>query len=746
MNGFLPVKSLEPKIIQAFPSLLQLHLFNTHIFHTRPSTSLQCGALLQSITARKSSQMGKQLHAHMLTSGLLVENTYLYTKLTAMYAICGIMADAHFIFDQIVLKNSFLWNVMIRGYASCNGFLMNALVLYREMMLFGKRADNYTYPSVLKACGDLLLVDVGRKVHSDIVVCGFQSDMYVANSLLAMYVKFGDLGSARKLFEKMAVRDSTTWNTIILCYAKNGEPFKALSHFDQMVKTGVILDSSSLLAVLLACANAAALNPGKEVHGYILRSGTGFDGFIRNALVNVYCSCNSIKAAKRLFDEGDQGDLVAWNSMISGYTRCGDAIESIRIFRRMNLECVVPDKVTLVAMLGASDQIAALQLGRGIHASLMRRGFKADAIVGTALVEMYAKCGSLACSRQVFNEMQERNLISWSAMISGYGFHGKGMEAIAIFDEMKEAGVRPDAVSFTSVLSACSHAGLVDQGWAIFNQMQGGYFVSPRIEHYVCIVDLLGRAALLDDAYEIIQKMNVKPSVDIWAALLSACRIHHNVRLAEIAARNAFLLKPGGVGSYVCLSNMYAVEKRWDDVERVRRMVRQRGLKKPPGCSFVELGTEIHQFLVGDKTHPQSDLIFAKMEDLRRRVKEAGHIPDTSCVFYDVADGLKEKILWDHSERLAIAFALLNTAPGITVRITKNLRVCVDCHTVTKLISKITNREIMMRDAHRERSCTSPIWNVLARHLNYLTLSGMERLTKHVTEHGFMFEDKKDEN
>ncbi|XP_058091984.1 pentatricopeptide repeat-containing protein At3g12770-like [Magnolia sinica] len=703
MNGSLPLKSLKPNS-KFLSSRIKINSFYTQIPQNplkSPLTSLQCGALLQSFTNSKSSQMGKQLHAYMLSSGILLENTYLYTKLSAMYAICGIMTDARFIFDQIVLKNSFLWNVMIRGYACCNGFSMNSLVLYREMVIFGKRADNYTYPFVLKACGDLSLVEIGRKIHCEIVVCGFESDIYVGNSLIAMYAKFSDLGSAQKLFDKMRVRDLTSWNTMVSGYAKNGEPGEALSVFYQMVKNGVRVDSSSLLGVLSACADAAALKQAKEIHGYVVRNGMDFDSFVRNALINVYCSCNFIKCARGLFEEGDSRDIVSWNSMISGYARCGDAIESLWLFRQMNLENMVPDKVTLISVLGASDQIAALQFGRGIHACLAKNGFVVDTIVGTSLIDMYAKCGSLGCSRRVFDEMLERNLVSWSAMIAGYGFHGRGKEAISIFSEMTESGVRPDAVIFTSVLSACSHAGLMDEGWAIFNQMRSEYSISPRIEHYACLVDLLGRAGRLDDAYELIKKMQVKPNVDIWAALLSACQVHRNVRLAEIAAQNAFLLKPKGVGLYVSLSNTYAAEKRWDDVETVRARVRQRGLKKPPGCSFVELGMEIHRFLVGDKMHPQSELIYVKLEDLNQRLKEDGYAPDTSSVFYDVEDDLKEKMLWDHSERLAIAFSLINTAPGMTIRITKNLRVCVDCHVVTKLISKIVNREIVMRDAHR---------------------------------------------
>lgn len=706
MNGSLPLKSFKPRCRTLFlklPCLQQIHSYGNlskEYILKPPLSSLQCGSLLQSFTKSKSSQKGMELHAYMISSGVIIENTYLNTKLAAMYAICGQMRDARIIFDGIILKNSFLWNVMIRGYA-CNGFSIASLLLYREMVCFGQRPDNFTYPFVLKACGDLSLVEVGRKIHCEIVTSGFKSDIYVCNSLLAMYTKFIDMSSAQTLFDRMLERDLTSWNTMISGYAKNGDPHEALLVFGQMGKIRVRADSTTLLGVLPACADLAALKQGKEIHGSIVRNGMESNNVVINSLIDVYCNCNFVVGARQLFEDIVEGDVVSWNSLITGYTRIGDAFESIRLFHRMNYENIAPDQVTLIAVLGACNQITALQYGRGLHAYVSKYGFAADVFVGTALIDMYAKCGSLRCSRHVFDEMPVKNLVSFSAMVAGYGLHGRGMEAVAVFNKMKGRGIRPDEVAFTSVLSACSHAGLVNEGREIFHQIRSEYSLNPSVEHYSCMVDLLGRAGHLDEAYEVINKMEVMPNVDVWATLLSACRVHHNVVLAELAARNAFALNPKGVGLYVSLSNIYAAEKRWDDVEMVRGMVRQRGQKKPPGCSFVELDRSIHRFLVGDKLHPQSELIHSKLGELRKLLKDYGYRPDTSCVIYDVEDDLKEQMLWDHSERLAIAFTLLNTGPGITITITKNLRVCGDCHTVTKLISKLVNREIVVRDAHR---------------------------------------------
>ncbi|XP_038981822.1 pentatricopeptide repeat-containing protein At3g26782, mitochondrial-like [Phoenix dactylifera] len=706
MNASPLLKSLDfqPRILP--PSFLfsrYLRLFGAHSVEraiTEPLNSLQCGHLLQIVTNSKSLEKGRKLHAHMVSSGVLLDNTYLSTKLCAMYAICGGMADARVVFDGISLKNPFLWNVMVRGYA-CNGFPLKALVLYREMLRSGKKADNFTYPFVLMACGDLLLIEVGKRTHSRIIVCGYESDVYVSNSLISMYSKFGEMELAQALFDKMLAKDLTSWNTIISGYAKNNDSGRALAVFAVLAMRGGGMDRATLLSILPACANLAALKQGKEIHAYTLRNSLEFDEFVVNAFIDVYVNSDFIAGARCLFEKISRKDTVSWNSLISGCARHGDAVESLKFFRRMNSEGMVPDEFTLVSALGACDRIAALQFGRSFHAYLTRKGFDNRVILGTALIDMYAKCGSLDCSRQAFDEMPMKNLVSWTAMISGYGLHGRGREAVACFNEMKTKNIGADKITFTSVLSACSHAGLVDEAKEIFHQMSKDYSISPSFEHYSCMVDVLGRAGHLDEVYKLILDMNVEPNVDVWIAFLSACRIHHNVELAEIASHNAFHLNPKGIGPYVSLSNVYAVEKRWSDVERVRTTARMNGLKKPPGCSFIELDMEIHRFLVGDKSHPQSKTIYAKLDELRQQLKKAGYIPDTSSVFYDVEEDVKENMLWDHSERLAIAFALLNTSPGMTIRITKNLRVCGDCHTATKLISKLVSREIVVRDAHR---------------------------------------------
>ncbi|XP_047149024.1 putative pentatricopeptide repeat-containing protein At3g11460, mitochondrial [Vigna umbellata] len=670
---------------------------------TTTLNSLQCGSLLQSLSNSKSLTQAQQLHAHVTTDGNLRHNTYLATKLAACYAACGHMSHAQLIFDQIVLKNSFLWNSMIRGYA-CNHSPIKSLVLYREMLRLGQKPDNFTYPFVLKACGDLLLRGIGRKVHALVVVGGFEEDVYVGNSILSMYLKFGDVAAAQVVFDKMPMRDLTSWNTMVSGCVKNGETQGAFEIFGEMRRVGFVGDGTTLLALLSACGDVMDLKAGKEIHGFVVRNGGNGrvnNGFLVNSIIDMYCNCESMSCARNLFEGLIVKDVVSWNSLISGYEKRGDAFEALELFGRMVEGREVPDEVTVISVLGACNQISALRLGTSVHSYVVKRGYGVNVAVGTALIGMYANCGSLICACCVFDEMPEKNLAVWTVMVSGFGIHGRGREAVSIFYEMLGTNVIPDEGIFTAVLSACSHSGLVDEGKEIFYKITRDYNVDPGPTHYSCLVDLLGRAGYLDEAYEVIESMKLEPNEDVWTALLSACRLHRNVKLAEISAHKLFELNPNGASGYVCLSNIYAAERRWKDVENVRALVKKGRLKKAPSYSFVELNKMFHQFFVGDTSHQQSDDIYVKLKDLNEQLKKAGYKPDTTSVLFDVEEEIKEKILWNHSERLALAFALISTAPGTTIRITKNLRVCGDCHSVIKMISKLTNRVIIMRDINR---------------------------------------------
>lgn len=324
-----------------------------------------------------------------------------------------------------------------------------------------------------------------------------------------------------------------------------------------------------------------------------------------------------------------------------------------------------------------------------------------DVFVGTSIIDMYCKCGRVDMARKAFDRMKVKNYKSWTAMISGYGMHGYGKDAVEVFNKMIRSGVKPNYVTFVSVLTACSHAGLLEEGRHWFNRMHRDFNVEPGIEHYSCMIDLLGRAGHLKEAYGLIKEMKVRPDFIIWGSLLGACRIYKNVELGEISARKLFELDSSNCGYFVVLSNIYADAGRWEDVERMRIIMKRHGLLKTPGFSLVELKGKVHVFLVGDKEHPEHNMLYEYLDQLNMKLQEFGYVPNLTSVVHDVDEEEKGMILRVHSEKLAVAYGIINSVPGTTIQVIKNLRVCSDCHTVIKLISKIVNREIVVRDAKR---------------------------------------------
>lgn len=328
-------------------------------------------------------------------------------------------------------------------------------------------------------------------------------------------------------------------------------------------------------------------------------------------------------------------------------------------------------------------------------------GLEENVFVGTSLIDMYSKCGRVEMARKAFDHMKEKNVKSWTAMIAGYGMQGQATEALEVLYEMISVGIKPNYITFVSILTACSHAGLVKEGWHWFNSMNHEFGVEPGVEHYACMVDLLGHTGHLSEAYDLIKGMKATPDSVVWGSLLGACRIHKNVELGEISARKLFELDPSNYGYYVLLLNIYADAGMWGDVERMRILMKNGGMVKPPGFSLVELKGKVHIFLVGDRKHPEQEKIYEYLEKLTTKLQEFGYIPNMTSVLHDINEEEKEMTLRVHSEKLAVAFGILYSAPGTTIQVIKNLRVCGDCHTVIKLISKIVNREIVVRDSKR---------------------------------------------
>ncbi|KZV47527.1 hypothetical protein F511_14599 [Dorcoceras hygrometricum] len=408
-----------------------------------------------------------------------------------------------------------------------------------------------------------------------------------------------------------------------------------------------------------------------------------------------------VDSAYKIFEQMPERNVRSWTAMISAFVQCGKPKEATYMFTKMEEEGVKANEVTVVAVLAACADLGALDLGTRIHEYSHKSGFQRNIHICNTLIDMYIKCGCLKYAHEVFESIKEPTVISWSAMIQGLAIHGHAEQALEFFSRMIQTGVKPNVVTFIGLLHACSHLGLINEGRAYFCSMTRDYGIPPTIEHYGCMADLLSRAGLLEEAYEFIKKMPIQPNSAVWGAVLGGCKVHKNIEMAEVAIEHLLELDPYNDGYYVVLANIFAEAKKWEDAARVRKLMTSRGLRKTLGCSWVNVNGVVHEFVAGDESHPQSQQIFKTLDKLLVCMRLKGYVPNTAVVLLDMDEKKKEKLLFRHSEKLALVFGLINMKPGETIRIFKSLRVCEDCHTALKLISGIVSREIIVRDRNR---------------------------------------------
>eukprot|EP01018_Ginkgo_biloba_P013215 Gb_00776 [translate_table: standard] len=575
-----------------------------------------------------------------------------------------------------------------------------ALEIFHLMQHRAIRVDIDTYALLLQGCIAMKAVEEGRRIHDHMVETGVKADIYLSTKLVIMYAKSGRLLSARQLFDKIPERNLVSWNVIIAGYARHGQSDEALRLFYEMVEEDMELDEYTFATVLRACAAQAEIKAGKQVHAYIIKMELQTHVYVGSALIDMYAKCGRIEDARQAFDRMSNKNVVSWNAMIAGYAQHGFGEEALSLFYQMQLAGMKVDHFTFATVIRVCAGLASLEQGKQVHAGIVRCGYELDIVLGSALVDLYSKWGRVEDARQVFDKMRKKNIISWNAMIAGYGNHGRGKDALQLFEQMQREGIKPNHVTFLAILSACSYSGLLNEGWHLFDCMDRDYGITPRAMHYACMVEILGRAGRLDDAYHFINNVPIKPSANMWGTLLSACRIHVNTELGKIAAERLFDLEPRKVGNYVVLSNIYVAAGRWEDAAKVRKTMEDKGMKQEPVCSWIEVKKRVHMFVVGDRLHPQVEEIYSMLERLTVQMRETGYVPITNFVLPDVEDQ-KEELVSYHSEKLAIAFGLISTLPATSFQIVQNHRICGDCHNATKLISKIVGREIVVRDASR---------------------------------------------
>ncbi|KAJ0984041.1 hypothetical protein J5N97_002397 [Dioscorea zingiberensis] len=566
-----------------------------------------------------------------------------------------------------------------------------------------------TYEALILACTTRNSPGSAAIVHRHLVDDGFDQDPFLSTKLVDMYSHFSSLDDARKVFEKTSEKTIFLWNALLRALAVGDEGEEALVLFRDMVRTGIELDSFSYSFSLKACValrscEFLASERVREIHGHVLRRGFDSRVHVATTLVDCYAKLGWVSYARRLFDGMLARNVVSWSAMIACYAKNDNPLDALRLFQEMMVSDpdIVPNSVTMVSVLQACAGLAALGQGKVVHGYVLRRGLDSILSVINALITMYAKCGTLVSAQRVFDGMnRRRDVVSWNSMISAHGIHGFGLEAIRLFQEMIHEGVAPTIVTFVSILGACSHVKLVQQGKTLFESMTQEHGIIPRAEHYACMVDLLGRAGQLDEAVKIIEDMRIEPGPTVWGSLLGACRIHGHVELAERACIRLFELEPMNAGNYVLLADIYAGAKMWEQVSRVKKLLETRGLQKVPGCSWIEVNKKVYSFVSVDETNIHIEQLHALLVQIVGEMKGKGYVPKTDVVLYDLDQDEKEQILLGHSEKLAVAFGLINCRQGEVIRITKNLRLCEDCHSVTKFISKFARREILVRDVNR---------------------------------------------
>ncbi|XP_057870782.1 pentatricopeptide repeat-containing protein At4g02750-like isoform X2 [Cryptomeria japonica] len=619
-------------------------------------------------------------------------NVVSWNAMIAGYTQNGVLDEALKVFKEMPQRDMVSWNTMIAGFVQ-NGALDEAIRLFKEM----PRRDVVSWNVMIAGYAQHGILDEALMLFKEMP----RRNVVSWNAMIAGYAQNGLLDEALRIFQEMPQRDVVSWNAMIAGYAQNELVEDALETFKNMQLAGVKPNNTTFASILPACAKMGALEQGMNIHQSIIETGFLSDIVVESALLDMYAKCGSTDKACILFKKMHQRDVVSWNAMIAGYAQNGFFENALETFKQMQLAGVKPNCTTFASILPACAKMGALELGTDIHQSIIESGFSSDCVLASALVQMYAKCGSIDRARQLFDKMPQRNVVAWTVMIAGYAQNGLVERALETFNEMQLAGVKPTSITFVCILFACSHAGLVNEGCKYFDGMNDSYCVIPTMDNYVCMVDLLGRAGYLDETLNFIIKMPIKPPAVVWATLLGACRSHKNIGLGVFTTTLLFELDPKYTAPYVLMSNTYAEVGRWDEVLKARRLMKDRGIKKLPGCSWIEVHKIVNVFCAGDRSHPQTWEIYAKLEKLSWEMKEAGYIPNSSNVLNDVEEEDTELFVCHHSEMLAIAFGLLNTSPKTTIRIVKNLRVCVNCHTATKFISKIVAREIIVRDGNR---------------------------------------------
>ena len=656
------------------------------------SSSSPYTPLLKSLIRSRNVSEGRHLHDHLIRVGS-EGDAILMNHLVEFYGKCGLSDEAFHGFSRIPAKNVFSWTIMITSCVQHNhGHL--GLKLLRQMEVEGVMADDFTYSSILGAFTTQESLDQGKFVHACIVSEGFGHGAIILTALCSMYGKCGSIELARDAFDAMPCHDSASWNSMIAAYAHHGHEKEALQLYYQMWKDGVRPTDMTFTAILRACSSPDALEHGRDIHAHITDGGFGSD-IVKTALVSMYGNCGSLEEAQQAFQEIYRHDIVSVNAMLGAYIQNDRGRDALQLFGQIWERRLEPTCITYATALSACSLLGAIAKGKAIHMMIIEEGFESMNVVATAVVSMYGKCGGLADAWTVFNRIiVGRDCIAWNAIIAAYAQNGDDQMALHLFKQMEKDAVKPDGVTYLNVLLVCSYTGSLEDAHGYFDSMVRDHAIEPNPRHYACMIDLCGRAGLIDEAENFLKKMPFEPDAVVLTAFSGACRLQGDIARGKWAAERLIKLDPHADYPYIMLSHFYAAEGRWLDVADVRKKMEQ-NVKNKAGRSWIEVDDKFHEFVSGDGSHPRTREIYSLLNRLNDEMKRLRYSPEDT-----IDEGSKEHILYYDSEMLAIAFGLLTVPPGKQIRVFKNLQVSPDCHAATKSISRIVGRDIIVRDSN----------------------------------------------
>ncbi|XVE55648.1 hypothetical protein DITRI_Ditri03aG0175400 [Diplodiscus trichospermus] len=668
--------------------------------------------LLQECIDRNSLPGAQNYHSHIIKTGAH-QDIFVMTFLVNVYAKCGAMENAQKVFDGLPRKNVVAWTTLMTGYVH-NDQPDVAISIFQEMLEFGSYPTNYTLGIALNACSALNSLELGKQIHAYTIKYRIEHDTSVGNSLCSLYSKCASLGSAIKAFLKIEEKNVISWTTVISACGDNGRAAKGLRFFTEMLADNVEPNEFTLTSVLSMCSTVLSLRIGAQVHCLSIKLGCETNLRIKNSIMYLYLKCGWFSEAQQLFNGMEDMSLVTMNSMIAGYgemmelakddlSAYHNGTEALNIFSKLNNFGFKPDLYTFSSILTLCSKMVALEQGEQIHAQTLKTGYLSDVIVGTALVNMYNKCGSIEKASKAFLEMSTRTLILWTSMITAFAQNGQTQQALQLFEDMRLIGVRPNQITFVGVLSACGHAGMMDEALGYFQMMQKDYKTRPVTDHYACLIDMFVRLGRLDEAFDLIKKMDFPPNEFIWSLLLAGCKRHGNTELGFYAAEKLLELNPKDAETYILPLNMYKSAERWEDVSKVREMMREKRLEKLMDWSWVSTKDKVYSFKPDEKEAYGTEM-YELLDELLEKAK--GLLGYEALESFDLLldEDDEEKTFSStvqHSEKLAAAFGLLNIPDAAPIRIIKNISMCRSCHNFMKAISSLSAREIIIRDSKR---------------------------------------------